>query len=183
MKTYVLLYDGFVQFEIIITLLLLKDKSKIITCSLDDNEVNCHEGLKIVADMNVRDVNPEDVDLFLISGGDPDPYEKRADMNDLIRKIHHLERPIAAICGGPGFLAHAGILKGKKITHGYADDEAEIVFKDSIITDKDVVIDKNIITARGKAYVEFAIEICKELKLRTDTEILEIVEFFIGKAK
>jgi len=46
-----------------------------------------------------------------------------------------------------------------RITHGYSDEEEEIVFKDSKIVDEDVVVDGNIITARGVAYVEFAVAI------------------------
>ena len=163
MKTYVLLYDGFVQFEIVLALLLLKDKSEIITVTVDEREVSCHEKLRVVADLTPEEVNPDSVDLLLIPGGEPATYKDRMNVNRLIREIHRQGKLIAAICGGPEFLANAGIIKGKRIAHGHSEEYAQEVFKDSIITDDDVVVEGNIITARGQAYAEFAVEVYRQL--------------------
>ncbi|MFX1416910.1 MAG: DJ-1/PfpI family protein [Promethearchaeota archaeon] len=165
MRTYVLLYDGFVHFEIAPTLLLLKEDTEIYPISVDEDTVTSYERLRVVADMEPKDVNPEEVDFLLIPGGDPRPYSDREDVNTLIREVQSRNVPIAAICGGPGFLAQANVIKGKRITHGYTEEDGNVVFKDSIIVDESVVVDGNIITAQAQAFVEFAVEIKRQLGL------------------
>lgn len=179
MKTYVLLYNGFVQFEIILALLLLKDKSEILTFTVDEEAVPCHEGLNVLAELTVEDVNPDDVDLLLIPGGEPGVYKDRNDVNTLVRRIYNRAKPIAAICGGPEFLANAEVITGKRITHGHSEEYASVVFADCIIEDEDVVVDGNIITARGQAYAEFAVEICRQLELfESEDEAIETLNWF-----
>ncbi|MFW9845720.1 MAG: DJ-1/PfpI family protein [Candidatus Thorarchaeota archaeon] len=170
MKTYVLLYNGFVQFEIMLTLLLLKDKSEILTFTIDEKTVLCHEKLNVLAELGLEDVSPDDVDLLLIPGGEPGAYKDRNDVNSLIREIYNQGKHIAAICGGPEFLANAGVITGKRITHGHTEEYASVVFADCIIEDEDVVVEGNIITARGQAYAEFAVEICRQLDLFENEE-------------
>ena len=179
MKSYVLLYDGFVQFEIILSLLLLKDKSEIHTFAVDERVVPSHERIKAMADLTLDDVEPNDVDLLIIPGGEPGTYKDCEDINNLLREIHKRRKPIAAICGGPEFLANAGILKDKRITHGHDPEYALKVFTDCTIVDEDVVVDGNIITARGQAYAEFAVEICRQLSFfESEKEAEETLSWF-----
>jgi putative intracellular protease/amidase len=179
MKSYVLLYDGFVQFEIILSLLLLKDKSEIHTFTVDERVVPSLEKVKTVADLKVEDVNPDNVDLLIIPGGEPGAYKEREDVNNLLREIHKRGKPIAAICGGPEFLTNAGILKDKRITHGHDEEYAQKVFTDCTLVDEDVVIDGNIITARGQAYAEFAVEVCRQLDIfESEEEAKETLSWF-----
>ena len=173
MKSYILLYDGFVQFEIILSLLLLKDKSEIHTFSVDERVVPSHERIKAMADLPLEDIDPDDVDLLVIPGGEPGAYKEREDINNLLQEIFKRGKLIAAICGGPEFLANAGILKGKRITQGHDDEYALKVFTDCTLVDEDVVIDGNIITARSQAYAEFAVEICRQLDLFESVEEAE----------
>ncbi|MFW9967544.1 MAG: DJ-1/PfpI family protein [Candidatus Thorarchaeota archaeon] len=179
MKSYVLLYDGFVQFEIMLSLLLLKDKSEIHSFSVDERIVPSHEKLKTVAELTVVDIDPDDVDLLIIPGGEPGAYKERKDINNLLQEIHGRGKTIAAICGGPEFLANAGILKDKRITHGHDEEYALKVFKDCTLLDEDVVVDGNIITARGQAYAEFAVEIYRQLDLfESEEEAEETLSWF-----
>ncbi len=165
MKTYILLYDGFVLFEIAPTLLLLKDKTEIYPVSLDGDTVTSYERLRVVAELEPKDVNPTEVDLLLIPGGNPRPYSNREDVNTLIRDVQDRGVPIAAICGGPGFLAQANVIKGKRITHGDNDEDAVVAFRETVVVNECVVVDENIITAQPQAFVEFAVEIMRQLRL------------------
>jgi putative intracellular protease/amidase len=159
MKTYVLLYNGFVDFEIALALFLLRDKFEIVTFSIDGAPVTSYNKLRVQPDLAVEGVPAEDVDILIIPGGEPRAYAQAGTLHQLIRDIHWRGHTIAAICGGPEFLAQAGILKGRKITHGHDPEYAAKVFHDAIIVDQDVVRDGPIITARGMAYAEFAMEI------------------------
>jgi putative intracellular protease/amidase len=163
MRTYVFLYNKFADFEIAPLLLFLREKTEIITFSFERGVQQCEEQLKVVVDKSVDEVDPDNVDLVIIPGGDPEPYKERNDLHDLLRMIHKRGKLITAICGGPGFLAHAGLLKGLRVAHGYSPEDAERVFEGSIITDEDVVVEGNIITARGQAFAEFAVEVYRHL--------------------
>ncbi len=163
MKTCVFLYDKFADFEIAPLLLFLNKKTEVITFSFEKGILLCEEQLKVVADKSLDEVDPNEVDLLVIPGGDPEPYVGRTDFHRFLQSIHKRGKIIAAICGGPGFLAHAGLLKGLRIAHGYAPDDAVRVFAGSTITDDDVVVEGNIITARGQAFAEFAVVVCREL--------------------
>ncbi|MFW9844887.1 MAG: DJ-1/PfpI family protein [Candidatus Thorarchaeota archaeon] len=163
MKTYVFLYDGFADFEIAPLLLFLREKTEVITFSFEKGVQRSEEQLSVVVDQSIVDVNPEDVDLLIIPGGDPEPHKERTDFHDFLRQVHKHGTIIAAICGGPGFLAHAGLLKGLRIAHGYSPEDAIRVFEGSEITDEDVIVEGNIITARGQAFAEFAVEVYRTL--------------------
>ena len=121
------------------------------------------EQLKVVVDLSLDEVDPEDIDLIIIPGGDPEPYKERTDLHNLLAKVHKRGKIIAAICGGPGYLAHAGLLKGLRIAHGYSPEDAIKVFEGSEITDEDVIVEGTIITARGQAFAEFAVEVYRAL--------------------
>lgn len=157
------LYDKFVDFEIAPLLLFLREKTEVITFSFEKGVQKSVEQLKVVVDQSISEVNPDDVNLIVIPGGEPEPYRERTDLHVLLKKVHERGKIIAAICGGPGFLAHAGLLKGLRIAHGYAPEDAIRVFEGSDITDEDVIVEGNIITARGQAYAEFAIEVYRTL--------------------
>lgn len=163
MKTYVFLYDGFAGFEIAPLLLFLREKTKVITFSFEKGIQRSEEQLKVVVDQSISEVNPEEVDLIIILGGDTEPHKERTNFHDLLKKVHARGKIIAAICGGPGFLAHAGLLRGLRIAHGYSPEDAVQVFEGSEITDEDVIVEGNIITARGQAFAEFAIEVYRAL--------------------
>jgi len=163
MKTYVFLYDRFADFEITPLLLFLREKTDIITFSFEKAVLQSEGQLKVVADLSISEVDPDDVDLIIIPGGDPEPYRQRTDFHNLLKEVHKRGKIIAAICGGPGFLAHAGLLKGLRIAHGYSAEDAIRVFEGSTITDDDVIVEGNIITARGQAFAEFAVEVYRTL--------------------
>jgi 4-methyl-5(b-hydroxyethyl)-thiazole monophosphate biosynthesis len=162
MKTFVLLYDGFADFEIAPLLLLLKSKTDVTTFSFESGYQTSEEQLKVLIDKELSDVDANEIDLLIIPGGNPEPHRDRTDLHDLLRAVHSNGKVIAAICGGPGFLAHAGLLKGLRVAHGYSEEDAPRVFEGSVITNEDVVVEGTVITARGQAYAEFAVEVCKQ---------------------
>ncbi len=159
MKTAFMLYDGFVQFEIVFLALLLKNKSEIEMISVDKSLVTSHEGFTIKADMQLGEAVSAELDLLIIPGGSPESYLDRKDIQQFLQDVAAQGIPIAAICGGPEFLAQAGLLAGKRMTHGHDPEYAAKVFADCMIVDEDVVVDGAIITADGQAYAEFAVEV------------------------
>ena len=87
MQTYVFLYDRFADFEITPLLLFLREKTKVITFSFDKGVQQSEGQLNVIVDKSVDDVDPDDVDLVIIPGGDPEPHRERKDFHDLLKKI------------------------------------------------------------------------------------------------
>lgn len=115
---------------------------------------NCH----IVADKNICEVNLEDYDAIVLTGGKgTDAYKKHNFLKTAIINLNDKKKLIAAICQAPKILANLGILKKATIFPSY---EFELV-KNNVVVDKyGVVVSDNIITATSVNYsIEFALEI------------------------
>ena len=108
-------------------------------------------GGSVEADLLLTDVDPEDYDAIVFIGG-PGCYQYYNDpiALDLARKFFESGKVTAAICSGPGILANAGVLKGKKATCW--DGEAERLKKSgATYTGEGVERDGIIVTGAGPA--------------------------------
>lgn len=172
MKVFMLLYDDFSDFEITQLLLLLREHP-LTTVGFKKEFVKSIGQLKVIADISIEELNIKDVDLFIIPGGEPKnfindkAYSKKIKiLNKKLQQIIENKKIIAAICGGPTFLANAGILNGINCTASIADDE-KLYYENTNFKDTDIEINSNIITAKGQAFTEFAVavaQICDIIK-------------------
>ena len=163
-QIYVLLYDEFADFEIIQALFLLREE-QITFVGFKEQVYTSICQLKVVTDTLVTDVSVEEVDLLIIPGGEPKHLISNPNMkpwvDELTTFLNALDQrgtKIAAICGGPTFLAHAGLLANRKCTGSVAEDEKHF-FNETLFHDVDVLRDGHILTAQGHAFTEFALEI------------------------
>lgn len=160
--TYVLYYEGFGEFEIVLTCLAMA-QGRIIAVAPSPDPVTSEEKQRLLPDATFADVDPDDVDLFVIPGGDPTALIGDEALTGLLRELDRRKTPIAAICGGTALLAAAGLLDGRECTGGgdSIDDMGDLAshFARAIVVDEDVVIDGHIVTATGRAFVEFAFEV------------------------
>ncbi|WP_232698003.1 DJ-1/PfpI family protein [Brevibacillus daliensis] len=183
MKSLIYLAPGFVDFEIsILTYCLSHCNSDIITiASATDKEgVTSVGGLRVMPHAVVGDVQAEEYDLLVIPGGNyVFDVKEDEEILGLIRNMHQQNKKLAAICGGPLLLEKAGILTDKRYTTSVDDIKLQEAF-----TDQDVTVDGNIITAKGGAYVEFAVEVTKQLNLFIDeADELETIQYFKNLTK
>jgi len=68
-------------------------------------------------------------------------------------------------------LGKAGILKGRKFTclqRTYENNKA--LFSNSLYTGTNIEVDKDLITAKGTAFAEFAVSVCQLLDIFKDKE-------------
>jgi len=98
-----------------------------------------------------------------------DPLVDNLELKGLVEKLVARNKKVAGICGGAALLAGLGVLKGKKCT-GLASGKNPNIpdyqyFSEAIFLDDHVVVDGNIITAQGQAYVEFAFELARQMGL------------------
>ncbi len=183
MKIHVLIYDGFANFEVMLIGWMKSDGHEIVTMSLDKEYVTSVEGFKVIADMKLEDVNVADVDLLLIPGGDTPSLLGTSILPQFIREVAAADKGIGAICYGPVLLGESGIVAGKNFTTSVdVDDELFALFQDGSFSNKDVVVDGNMITAKGNAYVEFAVEVCKQMEL-VHPETLDFYAKFLKNSK
>ncbi|NHJ04611.1 MAG: hypothetical protein EAX90_07300 [Candidatus Heimdallarchaeota archaeon] len=184
MKIFLFLYDEFSDFEIVQALLLLR-KNVLTTVGFEKGLVKSVGQLKIEADISIEELMTSEVDLLLIPGGEPKHFirnkefnEKMKVMNKKLQILHKEGKIIAAICGGPTFLANAGILDNKTCTASISEDE-RIFYKNSNFTGNDIEIDSNILTAQGQAFTEFAVELAKLCNaLETEKDMEEAIRWF-----
>lgn len=120
----------------------------------------------------------EDVDLFIISGGDPDKLIGNEEFYKLLTNLNDAKKKIGAICSGAVHLAKSGILNGKKFTTSVSLDEYKYFNKTDYQNDNIVVAD-NIITAKANGYVDFAIELGTIMNIYKDeADLKETIDFF-----
>ena len=116
---------------------------------------------------DVEDIDPSKIDLLVIPGGHPSEIVKDPSLGNKVQaflgKVREIDRrggKLAAICGGPQWLALAGVLKGRRCTHSLERPGPE--FEGAAFTGEYLTVDRNIITAQGQAYAEFAVEMGRQ---------------------
>ncbi|MBS4175237.1 DJ-1/PfpI family protein [Bacillus sp. FJAT-49736] len=180
MNIYTLVYDRFAQFEVTFIGWMLNGRENINfkTVSLENQIVRGEDGFTILTDYLLKDVNPEEVDVFLIPGGEVVAQLGNQQLPTLLQQLNERNVLIGSICHGPVLLAEAGILKEKRYTSNCTPDEKEYtLFTDAHFIDEDVVVDGNIITAKGNGYVEFSIEVTKQLNIISDKGLDSLYNF------
>ncbi len=163
-KDVFLLYEGCCMYEIVILNYFMKfTNAEVFLVSKNGAPVKTIEGYQVSVDGAIDDVEENNIRSFIVTGGDIS--EVRTDkVKKLIASISDKNVVIGAICAGVDLLDESGILDRVKSTHSH---------------DVDVANDKRIITARANAYVDFAIEVGKELKMFKDEEDLqETIDFW-----
>lgn len=172
MKTYIFLANGFEEVEALAPWdLLLRAGVDVTLVSINDTtEVKGTHGLCIKADMTAKELpEPEGEICTVLPGGMPGA--SNLDKNGIVdRYIAHsaANGHLAAICAAPFVLGKRGLLDGLEATC-FPGFEEEL--KGAVISDKKVVTDKNITTARGMGVAfEFGIELIRLLSSNEEAD-------------
>lgn len=164
MKDVFFVYNTSCFYEIVILSYFMNfSNCDMIFCSLDGKSVKAMEGFCVNVDMSLKDIEKEQIRSFIIPGGNISAIYN-ADIKAYLQELKERNVLIAGICAGVDVLDNAGILCDVRSTHS---------------TNEDLVNDKNIITARANVYVDFAIEVAKNLGLFVSEEDLqETIDFW-----
>jgi len=172
-RAYFLLYDGYADFDVVFTAALVRSKG-IVSVGLGDSSYRTASHFHVISDVQIDEVNPSEVDLFVIPGGSPagtlnDP--SRSEMLEVLysklREVEARGGVVAAICAGSEFLYRAGMLKDRRFTHGYKEHAMSLM---PGFTDEPLTVDGNIITAKGEAFPEFAVEVAMKVGMYHDED-------------
>jgi protein deglycase len=157
------LAPGFEETEAITSIDLLRRANVTVTVlGLDSQEITGSHGIDIKADMFFKDFSGS-FDALVLPGGQPGTKNLASSgpLLDLVRATHKRGALCAAICAAPTVLGTAGILAGCKATC-YPGCEKEL--GGAIVSQEDVVRDRNVITSRGVGTaIPFALELISYL--------------------
>lgn len=169
-------YENMADFEVVLTLHCLRDVGKIRTVMISENiePVTAQSGMRIVPDMTISGI-PEDVLMesvgLLISGGPISPEQNQ--ICPVIRRMAEDGKLVAAMCFAPQFLGRAGILKNHKFTTSCGKEYIKSLgCEDPFVWEnyerKRLVVDGNVLTAQGNAFVDAAEKISEILSVFQD---------------
>lgn len=168
---YVFLADGFEIIEALAPVDMLKRaKADVLTVGVTGKDVTASCGITVNADITINEFEYKDVDAVVLPGGMPGTLnlENNAAVQSAIDSAENDGALICAICAAPSILGHKGLLNGKEATcfPGFED-----ALEGAFLSEKFVVKDRNIITARGAGVcIDFGLEIVAALKGRALAE-------------
>lgn len=167
----VLLADGFEEIEALTPVDVLKRAGlDVRTVAINNKIVIGSHGIPVIADMTAEEVRLKEVSTVVFPGGMPGSLNLDASpfTDEIIAAVKENGGHLAAICAAPLVLGRRGLLHGLEAIC-YPGFEGEL--QGAKISEKAVVTDKNITTAKGMGVaLEFAKElvriICGEEKAR-----------------
>jgi len=123
-------------------------------------------GLRIMPDIALDELRPEDSAMLILAGGDLWAEESMAGFRAAARRFLAAGVPVAAICGATFGLALEGLLDDRAHTSNAAEYLAYSGYAggDRFVAEP-VVIDGDLITASGVAPVHFAQAIFGRLRI------------------
>lgn len=137
----------------------------VFSCSLE--EVNSEEGLLIKPEKTFDEFIEEEYSCLILPGcSDFRKPIRNPEIKNFLQQFEgNRDFVIGAICGGPLFLAQAGLLENKKFINSLfveANELFSFINEDNLLY-QPVVEDGNIITAVSSAFNEFAIAVANKL--------------------
>ena len=166
---YVMVVDGFADWEAAHAIAELRRNGnyRVEFVGLSREPVESMGGMRVLPTMTIAEVQPEDVAVFILPGGDR--WEAAAIEPELERILKLLDErhvPIAAICGATVAISRLGLLGGRRHTSNgleYLRSQVPGYAEAANYVDAPAVRDRGLITASGLADVEFARELFEEL--------------------
>ncbi len=148
-KVAILLAPGYEELEAVTVIDVLRRAGvEVLIAGLQKEPVPSAREVKIVPDVTIDELNPEELDMVILPGGLPGVANLKKDprVKELISKMQEKDKMCAAICAAPGALAAFGVLKGKRATI-YPSLKEELAGAE--LADEPVVVDGNIVTSQG----------------------------------
>jgi protease I len=167
----ILAADGFEQSELMVPKQRLEEAgAKVDIISLKTGEIwgwkDGDWGDPINVDRTIDAVSIDEYDALIIPGGqiNPDLLRADADAVALVKDFYASKKPVAAVCHAPWVLIEAGIAKGRKMT-SYHSMATDVKNAGATWVDKDVVVDRGLITSRNPGDLEaFSAKIIEEVR-------------------
>jgi putative intracellular protease/amidase len=166
---HLLVFEGFADWEPAYAVAELRRSGglELVTVGFTTGSVRSMGGLPVVPDRPLAAVDPTDVRLLILPGGDLwEGDYPRAELEALLARLERASVPIAAICGATLAVARAGLLEDRAHTSNELEYLRRMVpsyrgagrYVEAL-----AVRDRGLVTASGLGPTEFAREIFEEL--------------------
>lgn len=162
---YLYLAEGFEEVEAFAPLDLLRRAGvDVRTVGVTGEFVRGSHGIEVRADLPISKATlSNDLEMIILPGGMPGT--KNLESSDAVAKAIEFASGrgiyIAAICAAPTILGSRGLLDGR---YAICYPGMEKQLTDAVVLDKPVVVDENIITAKGMGVaLEFGMKLCEIL--------------------
>ena len=175
-KVLVPLACGFEEIEAVSIIdVLRRAEVEVLVACLDKNSlVKGANGITIQADVEVKNITADDIDMIVLPGGWDGTYALADDENvqRILKEMDEKGKNIGAICAAPFALNKAGVLKQNYTCYPSVEEQ---IREDGYQGDKSMIVeDANVITSRGPATALcFALAIVKKLKGKEMYEMLK----------
>jgi protease I len=170
-KAVVLTADKFEDMEVFFPVFrLLEEGWEVDIAAPNLKQIKGENGYSLKPDKTINDVDPDDYELLIIPGGQPDgaprTVSKIKKAQEITRSFFTNNKPVASICHGPYTLVSAGVVQSRHLTSFWHDNvPEEIKAAGGIWEDKEVVVDGNLVTSRWPMDLPaFMLEMMKMVK-------------------
>jgi putative intracellular protease/amidase len=179
-----LVFDGLADWEPSYALTGLRHWAKmpVRTVGFHKREVTTMAGLRVSPDSVLADIDPGDVALFMLPGGDMwESQYPRESIENVLWNLEASDVPIAGICAATIAMANAGLFAGRRHTsngRAYLQHHAKGYLGAENYVETPAIREEKVISATGLGALEFAREVFAELRAFTDAEIREWFEMY-----
>ena len=166
---YLLVVEGFADWEPAHAVAELRRNGhyRVESVGLTREPVASMGGIRVLPSKVVGEVDPSDVAVFILPGGDRwENAPVEAELEALLKRLDAQQVPIAAICGATVAISRIGLLRGRRHTSNgldYLRSHVPGYAEAANYVDVTAVRDRGLITASGLGDVEFARELFEEL--------------------
>jgi protease I len=161
-----LITEGFHDAETMFPMGYLQNKGAAVTVIGTEPGVYkaYNSDVTAVVEFSVSQTDAADFDALVIPGGQsPAKLRENPDVVNFVREFIETNKPIASICHGPQVIIATGMAGGRTLT-AVGAIESEITEAGANFTDREVMVDGNLITSRIPSDLPvFSIEIGKQL--------------------
>jgi len=175
---YVGVYETWADWEIGHLLVELRtgrftgEQWNIVTVAESAEPVTTMGGLRVVPDMVLAEVEPENGDLLVLAGSALWDEAEGEAFTKVAQRFLEAGKPVAAICGATAGLARAGLLDDRKHTSAVKEYLLATGYQGGVnYVDERAVIDGDLITAGPDSPVQFARATLKRLSLASDEKL------------
>lgn len=180
-KVLCFLYQDMAEFEVTFLFHRLKTlgMKEIISIGYEREPVTSQSGFVFIPNFTVKEAFQfEDVEALIIPGGPITPSS--TELTGLLQKLDREGKLLAAICNGPQFLGRAGILDHHQFTTSCSAEHIRSLgvtdpFPRGNYHNQRIVRDENVITATGRAFIDFSFAVFAWLNIfKTGEEMEEL---------
>lgn len=149
MKALIVSADNFEDTELLVPYYRLKEEGiQVDIAFIKKGKIKGKHGYEVEVDKTLQEVSPEDYDILILPGGKaPEVIRKQKEALEIAKHFFQKNKPVSAICHGPQILISANLLKGRRATC-YKSVAQEMKDVGAYYEDKEVVVDRNLVTSR-----------------------------------